>query len=186
MHWRGGYPTPTASRTQVRCNSNLTLPRLEREAEQIRVERPHHLHISPHTFFSLPHLSHRLVSYHACLGSADDPQLTRRARLVHKCGRPGNAQLLELGEYCRERRGGWRDGAGIVLDQQADEVVDVLERLVRTLPKVLYVAEQLSRIRGCVWRPVQLTGLVGCAASPINSTRLLCHVVSSGRSYKPY
>lgn len=74
----------------------------------------------------------------------------------------------------------------VVLLEGEDEVVDVFERLVCALSDMLSSMYYSQRWDVCEAHVKKRTGVVGCAASPRSTTRPLCHVSSSGRSYSPY
>ena len=132
-------------------SSNRALADPERMLDQIKVVRPD----GPHTLTPLrlfpflfaparcgpnppsDDLHDRLVPPLARLHAADDEQLPMLPRAPHERGRPRDAQALELGEDGVEERGRGRRGARVVLRELQDEVVDVLEGLIRALAEVL-------------------------------------------------
>ena len=50
--------------------------------------------------------------------------------------------MLELREHRLERGGGWGLCGGVVLCEEADKMVDVFDRLVSALAKVLYTEDK--------------------------------------------
>lgn len=83
------------------------------------------------------HGLHRRVACAARLDALHDTGLALASRAEDERGRARDAELLVLREDCLEQLSGGRRCGGVVLREEAHEVVDVLEGLICALAEVL-------------------------------------------------